>query len=244
MSGADYFAAVDATWPAAERRTVGPWVLRAGQGGGKRVSAATAQDATALDHIEDAEAGMRSFGQAPLFMLRPGEEALDAELARRGYGIVDPTVLLCTPVARLTDTPVPRVTAFCIWEPLAIMEEIWAAGGIGPARLAVMERAAQKTGILARWNEKPAGAAFVAMSGDVGVVHAVEILPHQRRQGVAGWVMRAAAFWAAKQGAAEMMVLCTRANAAALALYSSLGFEEVGHYHYRLNPARKTEPHG
>ena len=36
-----FVAAMEATWPAASRRQVGPFVIRDGQGGGKRVSAAT-----------------------------------------------------------------------------------------------------------------------------------------------------------------------------------------------------------
>ena len=33
----------DGTWPAAAIKRLGPWTLRDGQGGGKRVSAATAE---------------------------------------------------------------------------------------------------------------------------------------------------------------------------------------------------------
>ena len=113
------------------------------------------------------------------------------------------------------------------------MNEIWAQGGIGPGRLAVMQRAKTKTAILARWNEKPAGVAFAAMHGPVCMVHAVEVLPHQRRQGVARWIMRKAAFWSAAQGAKTISVLCTRSNGAALKLYQGLGFAEVAGYHYR-----------
>ena len=38
---ADLFAAVDATWPAAEDTQVGGWTIRDGRGGGQRVSAAS-----------------------------------------------------------------------------------------------------------------------------------------------------------------------------------------------------------
>jgi GNAT superfamily N-acetyltransferase len=137
------------------------------------------------------------------------------------------------PVRELTNVAIPRVTTFCVWEPLAIMTEIWAKGGIGPERLNVMARADKKTAILSRWNEQPAGAAFAAINENVCMVHAVEILEHQRRQGVGIWMMRQAGFWAAKHGADEVAVLCTTANAAANGLYKSLGFAVKGHYHYR-----------
>ncbi|WP_300059119.1 GNAT family N-acetyltransferase [uncultured Roseobacter sp.] len=240
MTLARLFEAVDATWPAASRTPVGPWILRDGQGGGKRVSATSATNVAQPSDIPVAEAAMTTRGQSLLFTLRPEDGEIDAALADRGYGVVDPTNIWVAPIARLTDVPVPRVTAFCIWEPLAIMEEIWAKGGIGPARLDVMARAGEKTGILARWNERPAGAAFAALHEEICMVHAVEILPEQRRQGVASWVMRAAAFWAQARGAQRISVLCTQANTGANQLYSSLGFETVGQYHYRQKDAQKV----
>ena len=130
----------------------------------------------------------------------------------------------------------PRVTAFQIWEPLAIMTEIWAKGGVGPERINVMHRAATKTAILTRWNEMPGGVAFAALHDGVCMVHAVEVLEHQRGQGVAKWLMRSAGFWAQAQGATQVAVLCTKANAAANRLYQGLGFDLVGHYHYRQSP--------
>lgn len=226
----------EATWPPARSFQEGPWTLRDGAGGGKRVSAATAAGPVGDADIPQAEAGMRALGQRPLFMIREGDEALDAALAARGYALIDEVVLYVAPVGLLTDKPIPRVTCFTIWEPLAIMAEIWAAGGIGAARLAVMERARVKTGVLARWNEKPGGVAFAAVHDGVVMVHAVEVLVHQRKQGVAEWMMRAAAFWGAKQGAEHLAVLCVTENKPANALYTKLGFARVGTYHYRQYP--------
>ncbi|NKW78995.1 GNAT family N-acetyltransferase, partial [Rhodobacteraceae bacterium R_SAG7] len=40
--------------------------------------------------------------------------------------------------------------------------------------------------------------------------------------------------WAAEQGATELAVLCTRANAGANALYARLGMQQAGGYHYRI----------
>jgi GNAT superfamily N-acetyltransferase len=116
------------------------------------------------------------------------------------------------------------------------MVELWAAGGIGPARLEVMARAKTKTGIFSRWNEKPGGVAFAAMHGDICMVHAVEVPQHQRRQGVAGWMMRRAAYWGQAHGARHLAVLCVDTNAGAHALYRALGFEPAARYHYRQYP--------
>lgn len=228
------YEGVDQTWPAARRWTENGWTLRDGQGGGKRASAATRVDDDA--DIDVAEAAMRALDQTPLFMIRQGDEALDAELAARGYEIIDPVNMYVLPVEKLTDVPIPPVTAFEIWEPLAIMLEIWAKGGIGPARINVMRRAAQKTAILSRWKEKPGGVAFAAIHDGVCMVHAVEVLEHQRGMGVGKWMMRRAAMWAQARGATHMAVLCTKENAPANRLYQGLGFAHVGDYHYRQSP--------
>ncbi|MFA3916893.1 GNAT family N-acetyltransferase [Ruegeria hyattellae] len=232
---ADWPAIIDGTWPAARYMRDGAFLLREGQGGGSRVSAATAQGATTLDDIARAEAQMREMGQRCLFMIRPGDTKLDAELDTRGYTVLDPVNIYSCTAAMLTDTPVPRVTVFAVWEPLAIMNEIWAHAGIGPARWAVMQRApGPKTGLLIRRKDKPAGAGFAAIHGTTAMVHALEILPEHQRNGLGKWAMRAVAFWALEHGAETLSVICTKANTGANALYRSLGMQIAGHYHYRI----------
>ena len=73
----------------------------------------------------------------------------------------------------------------------------------------------------------------MSMCDGIGMVHALEILPGQRRQGVARWLMRKAAFWILDQGGHTLAVICTSRNQGANALYFSLGMKVVGEYHYR-----------
>ncbi|WP_439142832.1 GNAT family N-acetyltransferase [Planktotalea sp.] len=222
------------TWPAASEQRVGPWTIRDGQGGGQRVSATT-QDGDAPWDLAAAEDAMTQLGQPRLFMVRDGEETLDTALASNGYTIKDPVNIYICPITHLTDVAIPRVTAFTIWEPLQIMHDIWASGGIGPKRYAVMQRAkCPKTALLGRWNDQPAGTGYVGIHNNIAMVHALEILPHQRGQGVGKWMMRRAAVWAQEQGAAHMSVICTQENDAANGLYTSLGMTLTGTYHYRI----------
>lgn len=226
---------IDHTWPAARSLKTGPFLLRDGQGGGKRVSAATSlrTDWTQADLVR-AEQGMRDLDQSSLFMIREGDQRLDDALGERGYHIVDPVVMYCIPVAALSGNIPPRVSTFEIWRPLAIGYDIWAAGGIGPARWDVMERAGgPKTSILGRWNDSPAGVGFVAIHDGIAMMHALEILPHQRRQGMAEKMIARAAIWAERNNASHISAVCTLANDAANKLYSKLGMTVVGHYHYR-----------
>ncbi len=231
------FDVIDKTWPAASAQRVGPWLVREGRGGGQRVSAATAVGPVSDSDIPLAEAAQKKMGQPFLFMIRPQDSAIDVALERQGYQVVDPVVIFRAPCRQLMNEPVPRVTIFAVWEPLAIMSELWAGGGIGPERQAVMTRAAgEKTGFLARRIDKPAGAGFAAIHSQTAMVHALEIAPQHRRHGLGAWVMRAAAHWAAEQDATDLTVMCTRSNAAACGLYAALGMVEVGGYHYRRKP--------
>lgn len=228
------YAAIDATWPAAEMHRLGPWMLRDGQDGGKRVSAATTDRAVTEEDLPEAEKAMQAMGQDPLFMIRVGQDGLDDMLARRGYKIVDPVNLYFGPLDEMAAEPTPQAAVFTIWPPLEIQKDIWHQGGIGPARVAVMERAnGTKTTILGRHGQSPSGTAFVAVTRDIAMVHAVEVLADLRGQGVGRMMTRHAAKWAQARGATHMAVLCTQANQAANALYASLGLKVVGQYHYR-----------
>lgn len=233
-SAATLFAVLEATWPAAACARSGPWLIRDGQGGGKRVSAATAAADWVAGDIASAEAEMQALGQTPLFLLREGEQALDAALAARGYSVVDPVVIYAASCAAIGTPPPAPLAAFAHWPPLAIAVDLWAAAGIGPARLAVMERVAgPKTAILGRIADRASGAAFVAVDHTCAMLHALEVAPTLRRQGGANNILRLAACWAQDHGAATLSLVVTQANAGARALYASLGMEVVGQYHYR-----------
>jgi len=244
MSGAlpgaeQLYKVTEATWPPAKAREEGAFVIRDGMGGGKRVSAATLREGLAgpVDEADlaQAEAAMVALGQDRLFMIRAGEDAFDAQLEAAGYAVIDPVNIYVCPLEALTDQPVPRVTAYDIWEPLAIQLDIWSQGGIGPARIEVMKRAdGPKTALFGREDSRPAATGFVAISDGVAMIHALEVLERHRRKGLGHHLTRHAAHWAIAQGASHLAVLCTQANKGANALYSSLGMALVGQYHYRI----------
>ncbi len=226
-------AAMDATWPSAEQRELEGWRLHRGLGGGKRVSAAQAQRPGA--EIAAAEAAMRDWDQPPLFRLTPGEAALDSELDARGYAFIDPVVLYIAPVAALKDDRDETARVIRADLPVAVMREVWAAGGIGPGRLAVMERAAgPRAYLMARKSDRCAGVAFTACDGNIAMIHAIEVSEHFRRQGAGRDLVIGAANWAAEQGAEWLGLAVTEANAGARALYRALGMSEAAHYHYRI----------
>lgn len=227
------FAALDATWPPVYNAVCGPFRLREGAGGGRRVSATVLKGAfsdAALDTVEAQDDG------ATLFQIRPGQSALDHALAARGYTLIDPTALYVAPIEAVAQNPRP-VSLLAAWPPLAMQRQIWLDGGIGPARVAVMERACTpKMAFIARHQNRVAGAGFIALHDAIAMLHALRVEPDFRRQGVARFMAHGMAHWAQEQGAQTLALAVTRANTAARGLYSALGMTEVATYHYREKP--------
>lgn len=242
-SAARLFAAMEATWPPARRWQQGPFTLRDGAGGGQRVSAATPDAGFTEAELDRAIAAM----PAPIFRIGPGAEAeeLDRALAARCWRLHDPVALYLAPVARLAAEPPPRLSAFALWPPLAIMDDLWTDAGIGPERRAVMQRVTgAKAALLARSSDRCAGIGFAALYDDIALVHALHVVPAHRRHGAARNLMRGGARWADGEGANWLALAVTRQNAAANGLYASLGMEIVESYHYRIPPDAGREGDG
>lgn len=231
------YQVIAGTWPSRATLQVGPWTLRDGGNGGSRVSSTTADGPWAPSDFPLAEEACAGLGQPSLFMIRAGEEALDDALAERGYVIKDPVNLYAAPVEAIATERPPPITAFTVWPALAAQKEVWAAGGIGAGRLAVMDRAPMpKTTLMGRADDRVAGTVFVGIHDDCAMIHALEITASARRKGLARHLTRAAAFWARDNGALWLTLVTTKANTAANGLYTSLGMTLVGHYHYRIKP--------
>jgi GNAT superfamily N-acetyltransferase len=226
-------AALSATWPPRAAWRLGPWTIRDGGGGGKRVSAATAEGAVGPDDLATLAEAMAALGQSALVQVRDGEAPLDHLLAGAGYGVEDPTLILVASAAPLAVAP-PRLAAFAAWPPLGIQDRIWAEGGIGPARRAIMDRVAgPKVAILGRTDDQPAGTAFVALAGDIAMIHAAHVPEELRRRGTARHMLAMAAVWAVGAGARWLALAVTADNTSARTLYASSGFVPTTKYHYR-----------
>lgn len=236
----DLYPVIDATWPAAEMRQLGPLTLRRGAGGGSRVSATTTSGPASPEHLRAAELAMDEIGQPRLFMIQDGQDGFDQLLQFKGYEVMDPVWIYAAQVDDIATHRPPPVTSFEVWPPLASQKEVWASGGIGPERLAVMDRAAHpKITLLGRQDDVPAATTYVGIHEDIAMLHALEVSQEFRRKGLARHLTRAAAFWAKDNGAKYFALLTTQANEGANKLYSSLGMTIVGQYHYRIQRVRK-----
>ena len=229
------FAAIDGTWPAFATHGKGIWTLREGRGAGQRVSAASTEQAATKQDVEQAAEAMRAMGQKPLFIVRGAQAQLDELLAGMGYRVKDPVDVLMARSADLAHYSQPDMKVIFAPEPMPIQAEIWEAGGINAARLDVMRHAkGPKTCLLGRHENHPVAAGFLACHNNIAMVHAVEVLPAARRQGVAKAMMQGAAWWALQQGADWFGCLTVSENLPAQRLYRKMGMETATQYHYRV----------
>ena len=221
----DLYDVIDFTWPAASTQTHKGWLIREGKGGGKRVSAAVQIEANA--QIKDAELAMDTLNQNYIFMIRKGEELLDENLAKQGYDLVDPVVILASPIGLINK----QYDGDFHLTPSAVMQSTWLKGGVGPARLDVMKR----TKVPKIYVDIDATAvAYAAISNDILMVHAVEVSKSHRRKGLGKKIMSPIADWGSKKGAKYLAVITVIENMPARSLYINMGMEKVGHYHYRI----------
>jgi GNAT superfamily N-acetyltransferase len=227
-------------WRPAESARVGGWLVRWSAEGGKRASAIWPFGDPGMDldaAIAAASALQRSRGSRPLAHVGPADAALDARLAALGWDAVEPCHVLSASAAAVAARGLCDRMAVAVRCPLAALDELWEAGGIGPGRRAVMETTpGPKEIILMREDDRAAAALFVAATGRIATLHAVHVAPAFRRHGVGAALCAAAAAWAEGAGADTLALAVTVANAPARALYGALGFAEAFPYHYRLAP--------
>ena len=225
-------AAIKATWPSAEIRRVGPFDVPMDRDGTRRSQAAR------LVGVDASEAEIAAVEAA-----RPGGvigtlegDAIEATLERLGHAPEGHSLLMAGPAAPLAG-PLPVMTGFAHWPPLAICGRLWDETGNDAARRAPMERAPHpKTAVIVRAEDRPAGILFAAVDGDCAALHAVATLPEMRRKGVGMTGMRHAARWAAGHGADWIVLPVEATNAPAVALYRSAGLSPVGAYRYWRAP--------
>ena len=226
------------TWPPKKVIRLDDWTIRISEGAGKRASAISLEGIWEETSFKRLKNLLKKLGKSEIFMVYQSDSLVEKELNERNYKVFDKSCVFEIAVAELIKTEAPPVTMFSIWPPLQIQKELWITNGISWQRQAVMDRARKpKISILGRWNDNSIASAFVAKSGDVAFLHALVVDKNFRRQGVARALMRHAGQWATKHNCARLMVVTTETNSAANSLYTSLEFQLVNKYHYRIPEA-------
>lgn len=245
-------SALEATWPPERVVETADCRIRLAPGAGSRVNSIQPKRLDLDDAaVAAAEAEAAAAGAAPLWAVPEPAESVGAAtdtlaetLLARGYERFDASLIMAGEPgailaaaedrwrARKGEAEIGTLALRC---PLTVIEQIWARGGIGPERLAVMERpTGPKEVFMARNDNRPVGAGFVAVDPATGVafVHALEVTEESRGRGVGPAVMRAAARFAVNAGAKQLAVAVRRSNEAGLRLFQAIGLQPVGGYVY------------
>jgi ribosomal protein S18 acetylase RimI-like enzyme len=228
-----------AAWPSLEDEWFNGWLLRAGGGVTRRANSANpVEEVPDLDaQIDHVESWFRERSLPVIVRLtKAADPGIDQRLDALGYehdrGAIIMTRSITVPdragtsVVRLTEGPSPG------WLEVAGREP-----GRGGAKRAVLEQLLDQISRPAAYAEvgrdEPEAIGLGVLVDEHLALFMMRTEPPARRKGLAKAVAAALASWGADQGAAEAFLQVHPANAPALALYESLGFEKQYEYWYR-----------
>jgi len=224
----------------------GSFVLRSFLGGTGRANAASSLSPVAdpellarITRIESRyEAQKLRFRSTPLDP--PG--MADA-LSARGYVEKDETIIFLAPIEGIA-----RMDA--VIRVLAAPDDDWMAVTATaehqvPARRAEKERAVSMMMVPAAWlvlyeANQPVACISVVADGALAGFFDLAVVPQARRRGLGSQITRAAAQWAAEEGAAWLWAQVASANQASCAAQLSLGMREAYRYVYYVRPQDKV----
>lgn len=253
-------AAVNA-WPALEREPLScGWTWGYSGGGSQRANSVVTPrfeggaDAgpEALDAaIDEVERRYAERGAAALFRIGSLSEpaGLDARLAERGYRLQDDGFVLFKPVPPPAHFGVRPELAGVEWtfQPSTQWVKIYQSVLDGPRREALPRILDQLPWPRVFFLYRKRGLSFatalaVNEDGMVGV-ECVATREEGRRRGAARALMQGIEEWARAQEAHTLYLHVRGSNAAARALYRSLGYQPVGRFHYRVKDAAPRVAH-
>ena len=231
-------------WPALREQRIGDWHLRFADGLTRRSNSANPCRVTVADleaSIAACEAQYRAAGLPPIFRVPTiVSPAVDAQLARLGYGAEGETLTLHGAPAATRHDPAVTIASHPDAEWLATMNslqkrsprdaEIYArlVGAIAiPAGFAAL-----------RIDGALAALAYAALHDGLLCFESVFTAPAHRGRGHGRRVLENLIAWGVEQGARGCCLQVEAGNAPAQALYRGLGMRnEIYRYHYRRAPA-------
>ena len=251
--GTDALEAVMAEhWRPLERLDLGGWRLRASEGFTGRANSCLAIGSPgtalpeALARVERfyAERSLPALVAVahPAGGLGEGLEVVD-ELARRGWGVRTPTLVMTAATDELAGAPEQPLPAGLSVASDAVPDEAWldayhyqGAPDVPPAGRRVLVSADEQVFV----RVLDAGATVAVARGSLSPgwagVTAVETAPAHRRRGLGRRLLAEVADWARARGATSTYLQVSADNTGARALYETSGFSTHHAYHYRVAP--------
>ena len=232
-------------------REVDGWLLRLSPGKAKRSRSAQPLAAGSLpldEKLRDLVARCRDAGLPPLVRLTPFSQppGLDAALAQRGWHAFDESLVMWRPLAPAAGADTPGRSSVGPVDVDGATHAAWVGAQRGSSSAEIAGHAARLAGSPVPYRAvhllAPSGAAVaggqIAVDADgFGGLYDVFVDPGHRRAGHARTLCTLLVARAAASGATTAYLQVDAGNAAAIALYRSLGFSEGYRYHYRQAPA-------
>ena len=227
-------------WPHRREAVIDGWRVRLSGGGSKRANSVQTlrwSGADAEAAIDQAEGLYRADCQPAIFQVvdisRPDD--LDARLERRGYQVVDRTLLM---TRRVAGGGVSSGVAMRFDSPPSSWFDVYLST-VTPDRRATAPAIVAglpdpKCFFVADFDMTASAVGLGVAEGRYAGVECMATLAEARRSGGARRVMRELEDWAAEQGAKTLWLQVVEANTPARRLYESLGFEAQGMYWYRV----------
>lgn len=226
-------------WPALDVRLADGWMLRFADGYSKRANAASAirpgatLDDALIDHVV---AQYREAGLPAVFRLT-GIESLevDARLAARGFAEIEPSLGLVAAIEPGPLDPDLHHAPAADRDWIAAAAEAYGgdkadAGKLGAIVARIRPPAAFAT---LGTTDGTAWGLAVAERGYVGLYDLV-VAPGARGRGLGRRLVRGLLAWGAAEGARHAYLQVRDTNAAAIALYRSMGFRDAYTYRHRV----------
>jgi ribosomal protein S18 acetylase RimI-like enzyme len=230
-------------WPAGEQQRLDGWLLRRTPSVRRRRSNSALPLGSGGGTLESVERFYRDRDGAPIVQIAPAEElgGLDAALQDRGWRLDAPTDIL---VASIDDVPAAASAEVSVSIRPAVdlrWLDAWiAAEGRVDARETyrhVLQRIPSPAGFAVAYVDgRAAGVGLAVCERGWSGVFCMAVDPAARRRGVARAVLRALVAWSREQGAGALYLQVESDNAAAQALYASMGFTRSHGYHFRIAP--------
>ena len=231
----------DRAWPAAERSSLGSWILNASTGWSGRLNACWPLGEPPLslaDAVDAVEVWYGARGLPPVFKPAGPLPALEAELAARGYRARTPTLMMVSDIPEAT-RPGRVTVADTVGE---AFEQVFLGTQDNPEdaaeRMGAFHRIARPR-VFASTDVEGAPVAIggSAVEGDWAGVFGMRTLAAFRRQGLAQDILAALLAGAREAGASRAYLQVEAPNAPAIALYERFGFATVFAYSYWDRPA-------
>lgn len=234
------------TWPCRKQEGLGGWLLREADGFTRRANSCLSLGDPGMplaDAVDRVEAWYRERDLEPCIKFTSAApDGLDDLLAERVWKVATPSLVLRRDLSQELSPLPPEFSASAIPDSDWLRTvSLW--DGETPDKARRHRELAQRvhTAGFLRWTtpEGMLAVGLVSMDGVDSFLYDAVVHPERRGRGIGRSFCRAAMDWATRCGTRSMALQVLESNAAARALYTSLGFAEHHRYHYRVASCTK-----